>query len=483
MVPLIILSADRPPELRDCGANQTVDQVKLFNNFVRWQIDLPCPDEPISDRYLASTIDHAARMASYPPAGPIHINCMFREPLFSAQPQDQFLQRHVASEQPQFYPSAEAIDFWVDKLSTKRQGVIIVGSSSSDLTGPVFSLAKRLKWPVFADILSSLRSVQEHPSLIAHFDPILKLKNSASIDAVIQFGDRIVSKILAQWLEKQTLDFYLHVSEHPLRQDPAHLATHRVISEPWIFSRELLSSLKLEQDEAWSAQWDGWDRNCKQILAEFFSNHTSLTEPGLIWKIGSFLNKDWNLFLANSMPIRDANQFFIPAAQCGAIFGNRGVSGIDGNIATVCGLAQGNKQPTLAVVGDLTFLHDLNSLALLKKSSVPIVLCVVNNDGGGIFSFLPISNRKEAFEEFIATPHGISFEAAAKLFDIPYFHPQNASELDALFFHQGKNPHSCIIEITTDRSQNVKVHEQIITAIGTCLNSADSPSEIPVTLH
>lgn len=483
--PLIILSADRPPELRDCGANQTCDQVKLFHNFVRWQVDLPCPEDHLSDRYLGSTISHAVMMASFPPAGPVHINCMFREPLFTARREEGSINKHTHVAQPELYPTKEIIDYWAEKLAAKkRQGIIVVGSSSFDLSEAVFSLAEKLQWPVFADVLSSLRrGGADHPSLITHFDPVLKLKNGIAIDAVIQFGNRFASKTLGLWLEKQTLDFYLQIAEQPVRQDPTHLATHRVLAAPSRFSSQLIASLQSDKEEEWLKQWREWDDLCRQRLAELFSADDVLTEPRLIREIGSFLSKDWNLFLANSMPIRDANQFFFPVSHTGPIFGNRGVSGIDGNLATACGLAQGNGKATLAVVGDLTFLHDLSSLAMVAKSPQPIVICIVNNDGGGIFSFLPISKRKEAFEEFIAAPHGIHFEAAASLFKIPYFHPKTAAELNQLLLHQGKNPHTCLIEITTDRTENVCVHEQIITEIGTCLNYTNSPSEIPVTLH
>lgn len=482
-IPLIILSADRPPELRDCGANQTVDQVKLFNNFVRWQVDFPCPDDRLTDRYIASTLSQAVAIASYPPAGPVHINCMFREPLFNAPLEHQPLEKCVHVAMPELQPSEEVIEYWTEKLAPKRRGVIIVGSSNDDLSEAVFSLAKQLKWPIFADILSSLRNSANHPSLITHYDPILKLKNNTAIDAVIQFGSRFVSKTLALWLEKQKLEFYLHVSEQPIRQDPAHLATHRVLSAPALFSRKLSAALPAEMAEDWLSIWNEWDHECKQKLAEIFSANDSLTEPGLIWEIASFLSENWNLFLANSMPIRDANQFFLPISRCGQIYGNRGVSGIDGNLATACGLSYGNGKPTLAVVGDLTFLHDLSSLALLAKSPHPVVVCIVNNGGGGIFSFLPVSERKEAFEEFIAASHKINFEAAGKLFDLPYFHPQTPAELGDLLFQQEKNPRSCLIEITTDRTENFRVHEQIIKAISSCLNSADSSEAIPVNLH
>ena len=539
-VPLIILSADRPPELRDCGANQTVDQVKLFNNFVRWQVDLPCPDDRLSDRYIASTISHAIAIASYPPSGPVHINCMFREPLFNAPLDHQPLERCVHIALPQIQPSDETIDYWAEKLSGKQRGIIIVGSSNQDLSEAAFTLAEQLKWPVFADILSTLRSGEDHSSLIVHYDPILKLKNDTAIDAVIQFGDRFASKTLALWLEKQKLEFYLHVADQPMRQDPTHLATHRVISEPASFSRQVSAGLYRAQEgfvnfglcetkpnrseafrmrshspsgkgdeenrfgkvaaspnsqnltergilkettEDWQAMWNDWDHQCKQRLAEIFSASETLTEPGLVWEIASFLSEDWNLFLANSMPVRDANQFFLPISRCGPIFGNRGVSGIDGNLATACGLSRGNGKPTLALIGDLTFLHDINSLALIAKSPFPIVICIVNNGGGGIFSFLPVSQRKEAFEEFIAASHEINFEAAGKLFDLPYFRPQTPAEFGALLFDQEKNPHTCLIEITTDRTENLRVHEQIIKAINTCLNSADSAGAIPANLH
>jgi 2-succinyl-5-enolpyruvyl-6-hydroxy-3-cyclohexene-1-carboxylate synthase len=492
-VPLILLSADRPPELRDCGANQTCDQVKLFNNFVRWQIDLPCPDCSISDRYLASTISHALAMATYPPAGPVHINCMFREPLFSSSLEHHPIECRVLFEHAILHPSQEAINDWKEILSVKRQGIIIAGSCRADISEAVFALAERLKWPIFADILSSLRTVEGPPSLITHFDSILKLKNEITADAVIQFGDRCVSKPLSQWLEQQTLEFFLHISDHPMRQDPNHLITHRVQTCPKIFTHELLFHLTAKCEEpiaklsapekSWQSKWHSWDQSCKQILANFFSVQTSLSEPGLIWEIASFLSGDWCLFLGNSMPIRDANQFFLPASGCAGIFGNRGVSGIDGIIATACGIAKGTAKPLLALMGDLTFLHDLTSLALLSKLEQPVVLCVVNNGGGGIFSFLPVSKRKEAFEEFIAASHEIAFAPAAALFDIPYFHPKTPAELSELLFQQKKEPHSCIIEITTDRIENVQIHEQIIDIINRCLNSASSLTEILATLH
>lgn len=451
-VPLILITADRPPELRDCGANQTCDQVKMFSDFVRWQIDLPCPDDKISEKYLSSTISHAAMMSK---DGPVHINCMLREPLYAKEPVEGKLQRHVHVEHAVPSPSQSAIEHWSKELSKKRNGVILAGSSSP--AEPVLELAMRLNWPVFPDILSSLR--MNHPLLITHFDPILKVK-PMEVEAVIQFGDRFVSKILSQWLDKQSLDFYLHVSEHTMRQDPFHHVTHRVQSCPDLFVKSL--HLNARNDDQ---PWGEWNQLCREKLGELF---TELSEPGLMWKLSSLLTEEWNLFLGNGMPVRDANQFL--SNNC-RIFGNRGVSGIDGNIGTAAGIAQATGKPTFAVIGDQAFLHDLNSLAQLTKISVPVAICVVNNGGGGIFSFLPISKRKEAFEEYIAAAHDLTFEAAGTLFGLPYFQSLHA------FFAK---PQSCIIEITTDRQENVRLHEHIIQEIGQCLNS---PQETLAFLH
>ena len=481
-IPLILLTADRPPELRDCGANQTCDQVKLFQNYVRWQVDLPCPDARIPNRYLSGTIAQAVAMATSSPPGPVHLNCMMREPLFSSHlPPSKKSTSHVAFAHPQLHPSKETLEYWVEALSPHKQGIILAGSGTTGCLDAILALAERLQWPIFADILSAPRTQANHPCLITHFDPILKRKAaSTQVGAIIQFGDRFVSKTLSLWLEQQKPEFFLHVSEHTMRQDPSHLLTHRLHASPSLFTSGLLLSLGQREEDTWLTSFKRLDQACKQALQEFFSSCQTLTEPGLIWEIASTLPESWALFFANSMPIRDANQFFSPQhTQCGPIFGNRGVSGIDGNIATLSGIAQGADRPVLAVLGDLSLLHDLTSLSYLRKSAHPIILCVVNNGGGGIFSFLPISQKKEVFEEFFATAHNTSFALAAKLFDLPYFHPKSSSELRDVL---ASARHSCLVEITTDRSENVRIHEQILTHLEGCLQLVELPGEIPILL-
>jgi 2-succinyl-5-enolpyruvyl-6-hydroxy-3-cyclohexene-1-carboxylate synthase len=387
----------------------------------------------------------------------------------------------VHIEHSRLHPSIQTIAHWKHLLGVQKNGIILAGSDNRDHSAMIFALAERLQWPIFADVLSPLRACRNHPSLIPHFDPILKVNPHLSSEAIIQFGDRFTSKTLTGWLEQQALEFFLHVSDHPDRQDPSHLITHRLLACPGIFTEELLLQLEDPDNSAWLSSWKGWDHACREALQDFFSSSTELTEPGVVWEIASFLSGEWALFLANSMPIRDANQFFASFPdRCGPIFGNRGVSGIDGNIATAAGIAEGCKKPTLALMGDLTFLHDLNSLPWLRQPGYPVVLCVINNGGGGIFSFLPVAKRKEAFEEMIATSHNDSFRAAAALFNLPYHHPQSPEEFEELLVCQKKQPHSCLIEITTERSNNVLIHEQILKLLRSCLSS---PVETPVSLH
>ncbi len=173
----------------------------------------------------------------------------------------------------------------------------------------IFALAEKLGWPVFADILSSARSWGSHSHLIPHFDPLLKAMGNSEIDAAIQFGDRFVSKTLDEWLRRQHLDFYLHLSEQPHRQDPSHLCTHRVHASPSRFVSGLLPKLPDAFSNDWIAPWKEWNTLCAEVCAPLLKNQPTLTEPGLIAELAPFLSEEWALFLASSMPIRDANQF------------------------------------------------------------------------------------------------------------------------------------------------------------------------------
>ncbi len=480
-IPLILLTADRPPELQACGANQTCDQVRLFQNCTRFQIELPCPSSALPEDYLSTTVGQAVFSALHAPQGPVHINCMFREPLIASQPVPFPTSRPSYFSESTLYPSAYTIADWRARVSQVQRGVILCGSDHLPYSEAVLRLAEALDWPIFADILSPLRTRGAHELLFTQSDPLLKAKPDIAFDAIIQFGNRFVSKTLQQWLERQSLQFYLHVSDHTMRQDPSHLITHRLQTTPQIFCQELAAQSSLPKKTE-TELLKKLHMSCEEAMTSYFTENLELSEPGIFHTLACLFNEEWALFLANSMPIRDANQVFAPTHPCGPIFANRGVSGIDGNIATAVGIAQGCQKPTLAIIGDLTCLHDLNSLAQMTRG-VPVVLLVINNSGGGIFSFLPISQREDLFEEMIAASHSLEFSKAAEGFGLPYYNPETLSELALILRDQRTFPQSCLIEVTTDRHKNVAIHQHLHQAIYRCLHSQSSLLETPLTLH
>ncbi len=469
-VPLILLTSDRPHELRDCGANQTCDQIKLFSDYVRWQDDLPCPTTQISERYVATTIAQAVFRSRHGHPGPVHLNCPFREPLFSLTPPSLSDISPTLYETTQTMPAVSTLERWAECFQNAPKGIIVVGSlpphQKMDL---IFQLASLLKWPILPDILSQVRSAGYIHEVIRHYDHLLKAIPSYKPDLVLHLGDRLVSKTLGQWLK--TLECpYFQISDHPCRQDPDHIVLHRLCVDPSLFCTEIAGFVKERSPTDWFACWKSASDQIAQHLSTMIDNQTDLTEPGITRSLSNHLIPSWSLFIGSSMPIRDTDQFLFPKQPIGPIFGNRGVSGIDGNIATAIGIAQGKQQPTFALFGDLAFLHDLNSLAQLRQAQYPVVILVINNHGGAIFSFLPIAQRKDVLEEFFVASHPYNFQSAAELFQIPYFRPHNPRDWEQLFLDLLANPCSAIVEIQTRRSENLLLHQEIHQSVLQCLN-------------
>lgn len=450
-VPLIIITADRPHELRDCGANQTCDQVKVFGDHVRWYFEIPCPDHAIPAGFIGSTIAQAVYRATQSPKGPVHLNCLFREPFLSND--EQVVPPSTHYEPTHHTLSTASIEQWAKKLSSCERGVIIVGSMAT--TRPlksIFTLADMLDWPILSDVISGLRSEGIHQNIIPYYDMVLKLVPHFRPDCVLHFGDRLVSKSLSQWIKQAAPPIYAMVADHPERKDPSHMLTHRFQTDPTVFCEQLLQWIP--RRISWLSHWAAVSGVIEGHIDEFVP---PASEPGLVRFLQHHLPPHYSLFFANSMPIRDADQFFFPRFHRGPIYGKRGVSGIDGNIAMIAGLAEGSQRPIVAVIGDQTALHDLNSLAMLQKCKVPVILIVINNQGGGIFSFLPIAQKKEMFEEYFAGAHCWQFEDAAKMFHLPYLAMTDPTQLTRIL----REDKTHIIEFKTNRVENRELHLSI----------------------
>jgi 2-succinyl-5-enolpyruvyl-6-hydroxy-3-cyclohexene-1-carboxylate synthase len=448
-VPLIIITADRPPELLECGANQTCDQVKIFHNYVRWYFSIPGPDSAIPEGFIGSTVAQAIRKATHPTGGPVHLNCCFREPFFTEH--FPINTPCISYEPTETHLSTEVIQIWANKLSSAKRGVIIVGSTPAKSSlQPICDLAIQLDWPIFTDVLSGLRSKGTSNNVIPYHDFLLA--SMPTPDCILHFGDRLVSKTLIEWIKNSSPSFYSMVNASQCRHDPLHKLTHKITIDPANFCTPLLPLIS--QKKSWSSEWKLLSQKIENTIDNHIPSHS---EPGLFRFLHHYIPKDFSIFFANSLPIRDANNFFFPKSFNGTVFGKRGSSGIDGNIATAIGLAEGSKTPLIAILGDIAALHDINSLAQLQKCKTPVIIIIINNQGGGIFSFLPIAQKKDVFEEYFATHHPFNFEHAAKMFSLPYFLLKDLNDLSRFF----KQPTSYIIEFQTDREKNCALHKEI----------------------
>ncbi len=453
-VPLIILSADRPPELRDSGANQTTDQVKIFASFVHIQIDLPCADPSLS-QYLASRIASAVQVAKQQ-SGPVHINCMLRQPLVEGEIQRVSLCQTEYAEGLRF-PDEATLGSLSHELSKHDRGIVICGQDS-----PIEAcqLASRLAWPCFNDITSSLRGRSSHE--VRYYENVIRRLSPGFPTIILQFGRRVTSQTVLRFCQASGSP-YIQIDDSPSNFDPYHLVTKKIIANPKITARALSARSPEHKENDWSLAWENGSRQAATYIdAELLDSYS---EMGVIKLLADHTHSD--LFFGNSMPIRDAEGYFFPRNGERKIFSNRGLSGIDGALATCAGIASGTSHPLIGVVGDITFLHDLTSLALLGELEAPLLLILINNRGCGIFSFFPELASLPQYERVQACAHQYSIAKAAELFDIPHHFPRNHEELYATLLSFEKNPKLSIVEIATTRQENVAHHHAVERAVAT----------------
>ncbi len=475
-LPLIILSADRPPELRHTGANQTINQVNLYGSYPTWQFDLPCPTAEIEPHVVLTTIDLAVSRARQSPGGVIHLNWMFREPL---APTTESVEIPVSLSD--WHHRNSVYTSYAEKLSITSEsqiqqlvaqiikpsirGILIVGQLKDSASYHwVVKLAERLNWAVFADIQSGLRLRRDLPNLIHYFDRLLLTDQNVeleSIDTVIQIGSRIVSAGLLKWLAKYPPTNYVMVLDNGDRDDPNHQVTLRIESDITLFCQQLLNNGFQRPPTEWVQQLRSTSQSIGLIVSDFLNGKEPITEPWIARTISELIPASHGLWMANSMPIRDLDLYGSEYTNNPRIGSNRGTSGIEGSIAAVAGFAVGLESSVTAIVGDLSALHDLNSLALLRQNPDPVITIIINNNGGGIFSFLPIAKSTDVFEPYFGTPHGLKFSHAATMFGLDYYQPQTQLEFIEYYTQSLVATKSVIIEITTDRQANWQLHQEL----------------------
>jgi 2-succinyl-5-enolpyruvyl-6-hydroxy-3-cyclohexene-1-carboxylate synthase len=448
-VPMIVATADRPPELRGVGAPQTIDQLELYGRSVRWFHDAPVADEadPASWRPLAQRVFATAA------AGPVHLNLPFREPLLGEVGE---LPEPVGPPLP--IPRGMAVSGPATEYDRQR-GVIVAGGRSGIDPADVVALAERLGWPILADPCSGLRAA---PQAITAFDPILRSAEFADAHApevVVRVGRPPASKVLSQWIARTGAPV-LQVGGPGVVDPDGNVAAFCSLAD--------LAPLAGASNTPWLARWRHADERAEAVLDRALSGE--LSEPAVARHVAvAVVEAGAELVVASSMPIRDVEWFGGPVV---GVHANRGANGIDGVMSTALGRALGGRnggRTVVVLLGDIAFVHDSNALVALTERGVDLRIVVVDNGGGGIFSFLPQATAlsQERFEQLFGTPHRTDVVALAAAHGLDADTVTSVDELRRRVARPGPS----LTRVVTDRAENVRVHADLGAAVAAALST------------
>jgi 2-succinyl-5-enolpyruvyl-6-hydroxy-3-cyclohexene-1-carboxylate synthase len=470
-VPLIVLTADRPHELRDIGAPQAIDQNQLYGNHAKWFVEMSLPEN--SEQMLAyvrTMAGRAAGTAQTAPAGPVHLNFPFREPLVPNLGLDQLWgtskmpKKNVNVVVGKPTMDEEQAQLISDVVSEKVKGIIVCGSQDhSEFGHAVANLAETLQFPILADPLSQLRS-GTHPKsyVLDGYDAFLRneeFREAFSPDIIIRFGAMPVSKSLLQYIQKQKNTPQIVVDGDGGWRDPTLSATDMVYCDEIQFCQAITNRIQKRSDNGWISSWIKINEIVKENINVVHQEET-LFEGKVFTELQEILPNGSTLFVGNSMPIRDLDTFFTNNEKSIHALGNRGANGIDGLVSTAMGISSQNEH-TVLVIGDLSFYHDLNGLLAAKHHHLNSTIVLINNDGGGIFSFLPQSQEEKHFETLFGTPIGLDYEHVVKMYGGKFTSVENWAEFRKAISYSlnGKGLH--VVEVKTDRQENVMIHRKM----------------------
>lgn len=430
-VPLLILTTDRPPELRDCHSGQTIDQLRLYGNYPNWQTELALPSADMAMlAYLRQTVIHSWERAQTPTKGPVHLNIPFRDPLAPLpdgtdlsylqsqfHPEDFFA--GITNPCPMPYAPFPIPKEWKEC----DRGIIIAGvaqpSQPEEYCRAIAQLSQTLKWPVLAEGLSPVRNYAElNPYVISTYDLILRnqqLAKQLAPEMVIQVGEMPTSKELRRWIDAtQPRRWVIHKSDQNL--DPLHgRTTHLRISVEEIKAEEI--NLSFSSD--YLQQWCDAEAKVRLVVDQTMGKIDEVIESKAAWLISQILPPGTPLFIANSMPVRDVEYFWKPNNLRVRSHFNRGANGIDGTLSTALGISH-RQQSSVMLTGDLALLHDTNGFLIRNKFVGHLTIVLINNNGGGIFEMLPIAKFDPPFEEFFGTPQDIDFAKLCATYNVQH---------------------------------------------------------------
>ncbi|QGG95522.1 2-succinyl-5-enolpyruvyl-6-hydroxy-3-cyclohexene-1-carboxylic-acid synthase [Actinomarinicola tropica] len=480
-VPMICVTADRPPELRHVGAPQTVDQNRLYGHAVRWFVDPGVPDEASRPAWR-SLAARAVAEATGVPAGPVQVNLPFRDPLVGRPGPLPAARDGAASWHRSLRPDTPLGEAALAEIAGRlvgRRGVIVAGATGGGRGADapaVHDLARALGWPVLADPRSGCRTPDG--TTVAHGDLLLRHAPFAEAhrpEVVVQVGEPAASKVQGQWLAGSGADLVV-VGRDGAWFDPDRLAAVSIVADPTLVCTDLAERVRAERhevDDAWLESWAAADAAAEAAVTATLAGHEPATEPGTARALVGALPDGSQLVVASSMPIRDV-EWFAPARAGLAVLANRGANGIDGVVSTAVGAALGaGTAPTALLIGDVALLHDTNGLLGLggRPLGGPLLLVVVDNDGGGIFSFLPQARQlpTDRFEQLFGTPHGVDIAALAALHDLPVTVVERDADLAPALSAGLTGTGAHVVVVRTRRDTNVAVHDELNAAVASAL--------------
>jgi 2-succinyl-5-enolpyruvyl-6-hydroxy-3-cyclohexene-1-carboxylate synthase len=482
-VPLILLTADRPPELRGIGAGQTIDQVKLYGSSVRWfcEVGTHSADDGGLLHYRSTACRAFAAARGEPRPGPVHLNLPWREPLAPISVDGDVtatdeLATEGRGERPltavtpvDLEPSEFLLEEVAKHLDEALSGVIVAGRQlDTGLRDPLVELARAAGMPILAEPTSQIRcGPHDRSHVITSYDLLLRDERFSTRvvpDLVLRFGEMPTSKPLRAWLADSGAD-QIAVDPSGGWNEPTRRAAALLRADPTDLAAGWAA--RLGEDREPPTAWIEAEVAAREAIDAELDGVDAPTEPGLHRALGAIHADGDLIYTASSMPIRD-QEAFLGAVDADALFlCNRGANGLDGLISSGIGAGAASGRPTTVISGDLGLLHDLGGLAALREVTTPVRIVVIDNDGGGIFHFLPQESAlgREEFEALLGTPRGVSASRAAALFELPHQRVDSLADLpSALAAGTG------LIEVRADRHTNVDLHHRLAEKVSQAIS-------------
>jgi 2-succinyl-5-enolpyruvyl-6-hydroxy-3-cyclohexene-1-carboxylate synthase len=473
-VPMLVCTADRPPELRDTGAGQTVDQVGLYGRAVRWFHEPGAPeDRPDANAHWRATAARSVAAAGGPPAGPVHLNLAFREPLVpTGAPLVDTPGRPDGRPWTVTRPGVRAPDpVDVADLAARARatprGLIVAGWGSGASAATVAGFAAAAGWPVLADPIAGVRS---GPHAVSAYEALLRAPGFADAyrpDVVLRLGAPPTSKVLTNWLDAGTEQIVVDPDDAWL--DPRRGATARLVADPEPLLAAVMDVLDAgPASDPWLEGWRAAEATARAALDELLDGWVEPFEGRVARDVVDCLPPGAALVVASSMPVRDVESFARPRDGL-RFLANRGVNGIDGFVSSVLGIAAVHDGPTAALLGDVCLLHDANGLVGAAARDVDATYVVLDNDGGGIFSFLPQAELPDHFEVLFGTPHGLDLAALVAAHGVAVERVEKAADVAPAVQASIAAGGVRVVLVPTDRATNVTRHRDAWAAVAAAL--------------